>query len=84
MRHLAYLCAVLSVIGAFVMPWLFVLALSGVAAVTIPLMPLLVGVFLDVLYYPGTGLPIATLGGALVTAGALGVQYLLKTRILRA
>lgn len=40
------------------------------------------GIAADILYYPGSGIPMSTLSGAILTLAAVAVRYFVKTRIM--
>lgn len=65
-------------------PWPLTAFLTLVSALSIPLLPLAIGIFFDTLYYvPQTGLlPLFTLSGAILTALALFVRSRLNARII--
>ena len=57
-----------------------VLALWGGAYISI--LPVFVGVLVDLIYYPGTGLPWGTIYGLCAVLGIQLVRYLIRTRIM--
>jgi hypothetical protein len=68
-----------SFISALFFPWPYTAVIAVGAAVFEPLVPLAVGLFVDILYYsPVTStLPLFTLGGAVVSI----VAYIVRTRV---
>lgn len=73
----------LAIVGVFTLPWKLTLLLSALAALYFPPTALLIGILADILYYPGTGLPTASLYGAGIALAAAGVRWFAETRILR-
>lgn len=65
-------------------PWPLSALLATLSALSIPLLPLATGIFFDTLYYaPGSGLPVFTVWGALLTAVAFFVRSRLNAGIIR-
>lgn len=77
----------LSILGAFLaplwFPYYFTLFVSCLVGFFMPWLPLLLGIFTDVLYYtPGVGWPLATCFGVLGSIGMYFVRRIVKTRIM--
>ncbi|MDO8624015.1 MAG: hypothetical protein Q7R54_01540 [bacterium] len=76
--------------AAFFSPFFFPIGMTAllalVGAVVSPLVPLLVGLLVDTLYYgPGTyAFPLYSLLGGLATLGAFGMHRFVETSIMRA
>lgn len=75
---------VFALISAFIFPWIFTAGIAFFAALWIPLLPLAVGILLDVLYYAPQAhwFPLGTVSGALVTLVAHFVRTRLKAGII--
>lgn len=75
---------ILSLVSAMFFPWPFTAILALIVSPFEPLVPLVVGLFVDTLYYvPQAGaLPLSTLYGAAATALAFFVRSRLKTGII--
>jgi len=71
--------SVATVLSAFWFPWPVTALLALLGAYREPLLPLSAGLLLDVLYYPGFGLPLATLLGAFATFAS----YVVRARLRR-
>lgn len=64
-------------LSALFFPWPLTVLLGAAAGMYEPLVPLAVGLFIDVLFYtPGAGWPLATLFGLVATLG----MYALRAR----
>ena len=66
-------------------PWPFAAALALVSSLSIPLLPLAAGIFMDTLYHTPQAnmLPLFTLYGAVITSIAFFVRGRLKTSIIK-
>ncbi len=75
---------VFTFVSTIFFPWLFTAILAIVVSFTEPLVPLAVGIFVDVLYFsPQTSVwPVFTIGGALCTVVMLFVRSRLRTSII--
>ena len=71
-------------ISVIFLPWPLTAVLALVSSISIPLLPLAVGIFADTLYYTPEAsiLPIFTLCGAVATCVAIFVRSRLKTSII--
>ena len=76
--------AIFALVSAFVFPWAFTAGIALVAALWIPLLPLAVGLLLDILYYAPHAhwFPLGTVLGAVVTLLAHIVRTRLKAGII--
>lgn len=74
----------LAFLSAIFFPWPLTVCIALGVALFEPLLPLAVGLFVDVLYFVphGFSLPLFTLGGALVTVAALLVRSRLQAGII--
>lgn len=72
---------VLALVSAVLFPWPLTVCLALGVSLVEPLVPFVVGLFLDTLYFMphGRAVPLFSIIGALVTAGAFFVQSRLKT-----
>ena len=69
-------------VSLFFFPWPMTLIASVASGLVFPPLPLIVGVLVDVLYYPGGGLPVGTLWGLGIAAFAYIVRYIVRRRIM--
>lgn len=78
------LFSLLAIASAFLFPYPATLILSFVAGLFVPVIPLIVGILVDLYYHvPGASpLPFATLIGASVSIAAVLVRRFVKARII--
>lgn len=73
---------VIALLSIFWLPWAVTLVLFFLAGLVFPPAALALGVFADLVYYPGQGIFWGTLGGVLIALFAAAVRHFAKTRIM--
>jgi hypothetical protein len=73
---------VLTGLSLFWLPWPVTLAGIFLSGLAFPPAAAAFGILADILYYPGSGMPTATITGAALTLAAVLVRYIVKTRIM--
>jgi hypothetical protein len=73
---------ILTTISLFWFPWIVTVCGMFLSGLIFPPFALAFGIIGDILYYPGSGLPVATLYGSSITIITLLVRYFVKTRIM--
>lgn len=73
---------VLATLSIFWLPWLITLVCLFLAGLIFPPAALALGVFSDLLYYPGHGIFLGTLWGLVLALLAAAVRHFVKTRIM--
>ncbi len=78
------LLVLLTFVSAVLFPWPLTVVLALFSSLSLPLLPLAIGLFIDILYYaPQTGAwPLATLCGIAATSAAILVRRRLRTGII--
>ena len=71
-----------AVAGLFLFPWPFTAALSFLAGLAFPPVPVAVGIVADLLYYPGSGWWYGTGTGLILALLAVLVRRFVKARIM--
>ncbi len=83
MSYSRILATILALISPFVFPWVVTLVTAALASVVFPPLGIVVGIMMDILYNsPATGIPYATIIGALVSGIGYVVHQFIKTRIM--
>lgn len=73
---------VIALLSLFWLPWSISLILMFFSGLVFPPLALALGVLADLLYYPGHGLPWATLDGLVLALISAAVRHFVKTRIM--
>ena len=71
-----------ALVSPFFFPMVLAMTAAAIAGFYLPIMPLVVGLTIDLLYYPGTHLPIGVIYGAIISLAILFVRYIARTRIM--
>lgn len=74
--------AALPFAALFIFPWKLTLALSFIAGLVYPPIPLIVGALIDILYYPGAGWLYGLTWGLILAILTYVVRYIAQTRIM--
>lgn len=82
LRAVSLLCIPCGFLSLFLFPWPLTAVLAVGASFAFPLAALALGLAADALYYPGTGIPYATLLGLAVMVFSYFVQQFAKRNIL--
>lgn len=73
---------VIAFLSIFWLPWTITLVCLFFAGLVFPPAALALGVFADLMYYPGQGLFWGTLAGAAIALFSAAVRHFAKTRIM--
>jgi len=69
-------------LSLFWFPWAVSCAFMFLAGLVFPALALALGVFADILYYPGVGIPWGSVIGLALALASAFVRHLVKTRIM--
>lgn len=73
---------ILGLISVFWLPWAVTLVCLFLAGLAFPPAAFALGIFADLLYYPGHGIFLGTLWGLILGLIAAAVRHFVKTRIM--
>jgi hypothetical protein len=75
------LCAT-ALLSPFFFPFSISLILSVMAGFYLPVLPIIIGLTVDLLFYAGSSLPLGLVHGVIISLAILVVRYVVRTRIM--
>jgi hypothetical protein len=73
---------IVAFLSLFWFPWTVSCVFMFLAGLVFPALALALGVFADILYYPGTGIPWGSIIGLILALASALVRHFVKTRIM--